>query len=105
MIVKYQLERKKDIEYVNTKFKNEGTGKVFVIEQDKYRHYVVADSILIQENDYDTLETSIPIKREKPLDEKGNLELYKKLTLLLKEKGPQYLNDLLQDTGNWKILE
>ncbi|MCF8296546.1 MAG: hypothetical protein K9J13_03290 [Saprospiraceae bacterium] len=102
---KISVGKENDVEYIRTKFNYEEIGKVFVIEQDNYRHYIVADNILVQENEFATLETSIPIKREKPLDEKENLEFYEKMELVVKEKGSQYLKDLMQDTGDWKILK
>ncbi|MEZ4886450.1 MAG: hypothetical protein R3E32_17065 [Chitinophagales bacterium] len=95
----------KDEEITFKKFTSRGACNVFVIEENGYKHYVVAHRILIQENDYEALETSIPIKREQPLTSDDIQELANKIKGEIDNKGPQFVIDEYIQTGEWEILE
>jgi len=96
---------KKEFETVRSKFNPNHEINIFVIEQNGVKHFVVADRILIQENEFKEFETSIPIKREKPLSEEDILNLANKTNLENKEKGVKFVIDNYIQTDEWKILE
>ncbi|MFT6924399.1 MAG: hypothetical protein ACJA1C_003421 [Crocinitomicaceae bacterium] len=80
--------------------------KVFVVEQKEFNHLVVADNVLIQTNDFEYHETSIPIKREAPLTTEEIQEMATAIETQTKERGTQWvLENIVQNTGNWYVLE
>lgn len=95
-----------DKEIVFKKYDYRGQDKIFVVEEKNgFKHYLVADRILTQENDYTGLETSIPIKREKPMTTNDIQELADKIKNEINSKGIQFVVDEYIQTGEWEILE
>lgn len=95
-----------DKEIIFKKYNSQGDRKVFTVEEKNgLKHYLVADRILTQENDYEELETSIPIKREKPMTTKDIQELADKIKSDFVNKGMQFVIDEYIQTKEWKILE
>ena len=95
----------KDEEIVFNKYKPLEGDKVFVIEENGHKHYVVAHRILFQENDYEDLETSIPIKREQPITSDDIQEFTNKIKGEIENKGIQFMIDEYIQTDEWEILE
>ncbi len=96
---------KKDIDYVNTKYDGAGFGSVFVVEEKKFKHFIVAVNVLIQENNYNWSETSIPIKREKEMNKEEMMNFMTNIQRLTKEKGSQYIIDNFIQNSDWKSLK
>ena len=94
-----------DKEIAFKKYTTRGCDKVFVIEENGHKHYVIAHRILTQENDYEGFETSIPIKRDQPLTSDDILELAIKIKGEIENKGFQFEIDEYIQTGEWEILE
>lgn len=93
-----------ELEKIRKKFDPYNYKKVFVFEQKHFKHYVVADRILIQENNYEILETSIPIKREAPRSIEELEEFSHKIKKEFDKKGYEYVKNKYE-VSKWKILE
>lgn len=95
-----------DEEIVFKRYKPRGGKKIFVAEENKgFKHFIVADRILTQENNYAYSETSIPIKREKPITTNDIQQLADKINNDIKNKRIQFVVDEYIETGEWEILE
>lgn len=102
---KIYIGNEDDRSSVQQKFHLNHNQKVIVIEDDCYKYYVVAMQVLFQKNTFPPDETSMPIKREKPLTSDEILAICDEIDQLNSEKGVDYvIENVIQNTGNWKIL-
>lgn len=80
--------------------------RVFIIRESRgFKHYLVADRILTQENDFNGVETSIPIKREKTMTTNDIKKLSDIIENECDNNGIHFVIDKYIQTGEWEILE
>lgn len=103
---KIRIGGEQEINSIRSKAELSLNSKVFVVEQKEFSHFVVADNVLIQKNNLEYHETSIPIKREQPITEEQIKEMAFEAESQIKERGLQwFLENVVQDSGDWYVLE
>jgi len=103
---KIRIGGAQEFSYLKDKIELSSNHKVFVVKQKGFSHLVVADNVLIQTNNFEYHETSIPIKRESPMTMEEIQGLVNTTETQIKEQGIQWvLENIVQSTGNWSVLE